>query len=102
MTLSAKAKKLRTQFGMERATVNAVVTAAIEELGLDAHAQGLNLVQQAGACVAALGTRQATPIQVDGMPTDAIARGGTVEHLSSQADRERSSSVSSSEDDSRV
>jgi hypothetical protein len=64
MTLSDKAEKLRTQFGMEVGLpVSEVVTVAIAELGLDAQVQGLNLMQKANACIAALDTRQAPPVQ---------------------------------------
>ena len=37
--------------------MNAVLTAAIAELGLDAQVQGLNFVQKADPCIAAHGTR---------------------------------------------
>lgn len=37
--------------------MNAVLTAAIAELGLDAQVQGLNFVQKADPCIAALDTR---------------------------------------------
>ena len=64
MTLSDKAEKLRTQYGMKVGLpVSEVVTVAIAELGLDAQVQGLNLMQKANACIAALDTRQAPPVQ---------------------------------------
>ena len=41
--------------------MNAVLTAAIAELGLDAQVQGLNFVQKADPCIAAHGTRVMAP-----------------------------------------
>ena len=64
-TLADKVEKLRMHFGMGgELPFNAVVTAAIAELGLDAQVKGLNLRQKTEACIAALGTRQAPPVQL--------------------------------------
>ena len=58
MTLTAKAEMLRTHFSMAaEAPLKEIVAAAIAELGLGAQVQGLNLMQKADACLAALGKR---------------------------------------------
>ena len=60
MNLAGKVEELRTQFGMEgNMPMNAVVTAATAELGLEEKVKGLNLMQMTDACLAALGTRRA-------------------------------------------
>ena len=57
MTLPAKVEQLRIHLGMEGALpINAVVTNAVAELGLDAEVQGMNLRQKIDVCFAALDT----------------------------------------------
>ena len=63
MNLAGKVEELRTQFGMEgNLPMNAVVTAATAELGLEEKVKGLNLMQKIDACLAALGTRAVVPM----------------------------------------
>ena len=68
---------LRRQLGMEgNLPMNAVVTAAIAELGLEV--KGLNLMQKTDACLAALGTSAVAPVPVVEVahPCRADGRGG--------------------------